>query len=117
MEKNKPEPTIEEERKEIEEGESEKNVYSEAGREELIENDDSITDVDEGFMKGYEEGGKMAKCPVCNEILADDFVEKEINGEIHRFCCDEHAEKFMKSKGVKELEVGDVEKEIESEEE
>ena len=114
---HKHKPTIEEKRKDVEDGDVEKNVYSESGREELIEKDDEITDVDEGFMKGYDEGGKMAKCPVCNEILEDDFVERDIDGETHRFCSDEHAEKFIKKHDGKteELEVGKVEKQIEEE--
>jgi len=68
-------------------------IYSEEGRKNQIE-EDEITDADEGFMKGYEEGEKMAKCPICREALDDDFVEKEIDGEIYRFCSDEHAEEF-----------------------
>jgi len=118
MKEHEHEQTMEERRTEIEEGDAEKNVYSDAGRKELIEDDDSITDVDEGFMKGYDEGGKMAKCPVCNKILDDDFVEKEIDGEEHRFCCDEHAEKYAKQKGAPpvELEVGNMEKQIDGEE-
>lgn len=116
-ERHKHEQTIEEERQDVEEGKSEKNMYSEAGREELIEDDDEITDMDEGFMKGYDEGCKMTKCPVCQKILEDDLVEREINGEIYRFCSDEHAEKFAREHGGPkvELEVGNIEKEMESE--
>lgn len=116
-ETHKHKQTIEEKRREIEEGESEKEVYSEAGREELIEDEDEITDLDEGFMKGYDEGGKMTKCPVCNEILEDDFVEREINGEMYRFCSDGHAEKFAKEHidHKEELEAGETGKELEKE--
>ena len=70
-------------------------IYSEQGREDQIDSDE-ITDLDEGFMKGYEEGEKMAKCPVCGVVLGNDFVEREIDGEIYRFCSEEHAEVFMK---------------------
>ena len=73
-------------------------IYSEKGREDQIE-EDEITDLDEGFMKGYEEGEKMAKCPICGEALGDDFIEKEIDGEIYRFCSDEHAEEFIRKRG------------------
>lgn len=117
MVKHKHEPTIEEERKEMEEKDVEENVYSEAGRKELMEDEDEITDLDEGFMKGYDEGSKMAKCPVCNKVLEDDFIEREIDGEMYRFCSEEHAEKFAKKHGShkEELEVGKTEKELESE--
>lgn len=117
MVKHKHEPTIEEERKEMEEKDVEENVYSEAGRKELMEDEDEITDLDEGFMKGYDEGGKMAKCPVCDGVLEDDFVEREIDGEMYRFCSEEHAEKFAKKhrNHKEELEVGKTEKELESE--
>lgn len=70
-------------------------IYSEEGRKDQID-DDEITDLDEGFMKGYEGGEKMAKCSLCKVVLGLDFVEREINREIHRFCCGDHAEKFMK---------------------
>ncbi|MBU4502218.1 MAG: hypothetical protein KKA79_06485 [Nanoarchaeota archaeon] len=113
----KHEQTFEEEKEDIAEGKAEKNLYNEAGRDELVEDEDEATDLDEGFMKGYDEGAKMAKCPVCNSILDDDLVEREINGEVHRFCCDEHAEKYAKehSAGAAELSVGDVEAKFESE--
>jgi len=115
--KHKHEPTIEEERKEIDEGDAESNMYSEAGREDLMEDEDEITDLDEGFMKGYEEGEKMARCPVCGKVIEFDFVEREIDGEMYRFCSEEHAEKFAKEHtGPKaELEAGEAEKELESE--
>lgn len=110
--------TLEEERREIDKGEAEDEVYSEAGREDLMEDEDEITDLDEGFMKGYDEGSKMAKCPICKEVLEDDFVEREIDGEIYRFCSDEHAEKFMKKhRDHKEyLEAGKTKKESKSDE-
>lgn len=109
--------TIEEERTEIEKGEAEEEIYSEAGREELMEDEDEITDLDEGFMKGYDEGGKMTKCPICEAILEDDFVEREIDGELYRFCSDEHAEKYAKSHRdhKEELDVGEDEEGSEEE--
>lgn len=109
--------TIEEEEKEIKEGEAEEEIYSEAGREELMEDEDEITDLDEGFMKGYDEGGKMAKCPVCGALIEFDFVEREIDGEMYRFCSDEHAEEYVKShRGRKEeLDVGEDEEGSEEE--
>ncbi len=106
--------TLEEEKEEIISGDAEENIYSEAGREEMAEDDDELNDSDEGFMKGYEEGAKVAKCPVCGEILEDDFVEKDIDGEHYRFCSEEHAEKFAKERGhAEEISVGDIEADLE----
>lgn len=112
---NKHKTTVEEEKEGMEEGDIEENVYSEAGREKLVEDDDEITSIDEGFMKGYDEGSKMAKCPLCHTVLEDDFVEREINGEMYRFCSDKHADLYMqKHSGFKEeLDVGDAEEDEE----
>jgi YHS domain-containing protein len=71
-------------------------IYSKEGREDQID-EDEITDLDEGFMRGYEEGEKMAKCPLCGVVLDQDFVEREIDGEIYRFCCEEHMEIFIRN--------------------
>ena len=68
---------------------------SEEGREEL-EEDDEISPDEEGFMKGYEEGVKMAKCAKCGKVLGQKFMEKEIKNEIYRFCSDKCAERFKK---------------------
>ncbi len=74
------------------------DVYSEEGRESLVE-DDEISPEEEGFMEGANGGGQGAKCRRCGAILGDDFIEKEIDGEIYRFCSDECAEKYSKKKG------------------
>ncbi len=50
-------------------GNLDEDIYSTTGREELMENEDEITDVDEGFMQGYEEGEKIAECAHCKKIL------------------------------------------------
>src|SRR3989344_1590687 len=47
--------------KEIEIGLKEEDVYSEEGREAALE-DDTITDLEEGFLQGYEENERPAKC-------------------------------------------------------
>ena len=86
----------EEKKKEIEEGDVDEDIYNDEGREEMMEEDDEITDEDEGFMKGYEEGAKAAKCPVCGEVLESDFVEREIDDDTYRFCSEEHADLYMK---------------------
>ena len=85
----------EKEQEKIAKGKMEEDVYSEEGREEL-EEDDEISPDEEGFMKGYEEGVKMAKCAKCGRVLGQKFMEKEIKNEIYRFCSDKCAERFKK---------------------
>lgn len=77
------------------EEEKEEDIYSEEGRESLVE-DDEITPAEEGFMEGAHDDGQGAKCRKCGKPLLDDFVETEINGEICRFCSDNCLKKFEK---------------------
>ncbi len=83
--------------KEIETGDREEDIYTEEGRD-VAEDEDVITDVEEGFMEGYEEGSRAAKCAKCKIILEEDFIEEEINGEVYRFCSERCAETFKKPK-------------------
>ncbi len=92
MEKKRTEEEIEQD---IRKGEKDEDVYEKEGREEL-EEDEEISPEEEGFMQGYEEGEKLAECAKCGKILVEDFVEKEMNGEIYRFCSDKCAESFRK---------------------
>ncbi len=81
---------------EMEEGEKEADVYSEEGREKLIE-DSEIEDWEEGFMEGAEDRGRQNSCAECGELLGEDeaeIFEREFNGELKWFCCEEHAEKY-----------------------
>ena len=87
--------TKEELEEEVESGDREEDIYTEEGRE-TAEEDDTITDSEEGFMEGYEEGDSAVKCANCGTILEDDFIEREINGEEFRFCSEECAETFKK---------------------
>ncbi|MBI3051512.1 hypothetical protein HYY74_03565 [Candidatus Woesearchaeota archaeon] len=66
--------------------EHEEDIYDEDARETLEEEEDEITPGEEGFMKGYEEGSKMARCPKCGKSILRDFVEREFGGEVYRFC-------------------------------
>ena len=78
----------------FEEGNHEGDIYDEEGAEELKE-DDEITDVEEGFMEGYEEGEHQVKCAYCGKILVnEEFLEEEIEGHHYRFCSEECAAAF-----------------------
>jgi len=70
-------------------------VYSEEGRDSLVE-DDAMEPWEQGFMEGAEDDGQGAKCRRCGKVLMgpDSIVEKEIDGTIYRFCSEECAEKF-----------------------
>ena len=78
-------------------------IYTEEGREELEEEEDELTNLESGFMQGYNEGEKLAKCSLCKKPLAEDFVEEEIDGGLYRFCSDDHAEVFLRNRHESEL--------------
>ena len=73
----------------------EDDIYNKSGREEA-EDDDEIDEVEQGFMKGYEEESSMAECANCKKILTNEIVEQELDGDLRRFCCEECAQKFEK---------------------
>ena len=74
-----------------------KDIYSEEGRENLVE-DDEISPEEEGFMEGADGDGQGAKCRKCGKVLLDDIVERKIDGELCRFCSDECSERYAEKK-------------------
>lgn len=70
---------------------SEEDIYSEKGAEDLLEDEDEIDDIDEGFMKGYNEGEKVAVCANCKKVLEGGVVEEDVDDETLRFCSTECA--------------------------
>ncbi len=86
--------------KDFEEGEHEGDIYDGEGRDKLEEGDE-ITEVEEGFVEGYEKG--EAKCAECGVVLVDkDFVEEELDGKYYRFCSTECASAFESGKKRKQ---------------
>ncbi|MBS3174669.1 hypothetical protein J4440_02205 [Candidatus Woesearchaeota archaeon] len=78
----------------FEEGNHEPDIYDKEGLEELEENDE-ITEVEEGFMEGYEHGDKLAVCAECSiELVDKDIIEEEIEGKHYHFCSKECASAF-----------------------
>ena len=75
-----------------------KDIYSEKGREDLVE-DDAIEPWEEGFMRGAEGLGQDAKCGNCGEIFMSTrpIVETEIDGEVMKFCSEECVQEYKKS--------------------
>ncbi|HLD06613.1 MAG TPA: hypothetical protein VJC16_03710 [Candidatus Nanoarchaeia archaeon] len=69
-------------------------IYSDEGREEMVENDE-IEPWEEGFMEGAEQGGQNAKCRKCGKVLVNrDMVEREIKGAVCWFCSEDCADKY-----------------------
>ena len=75
----------------------EEDVYTEEGRSNQLDSDE-IDDWEAGFMEGYEEDDRAAKCAKCRKILEEDFIEEEIDGDEYRFCSRRCAETFKKPK-------------------
>ena len=79
-----------------------KDIYSEEGREELLENDE-ISAEEEGFMEGASGLGQGAKCRKCGKILKDykEVYEQEVKGELYLFCSKACSENYFKEKKKK----------------
>ncbi|MBI2140032.1 hypothetical protein HYU14_03850 [Candidatus Woesearchaeota archaeon] len=74
--------------------EFDESVESEEGRESALE-DDEISPEEEGFLEGAEGDGQGAKCRTCGKVLiGDDFIERKVDGELFRFCCEECSESY-----------------------
>lgn len=94
-----PEETSEEIEENMESGELDEDVYSEEGREKLVE-DDEIDPEEEGFMEGAAGCGQLGKDALTGEPLMDidNVVEIEIGGKRYRFVNAENAQKFREKK-------------------
>ncbi len=80
------------ENKPLGEEEEEKDIYSEKGVEEELE-DDEITAEEAGFMEGYD--NKELICKNCeNEFDLEKAIERDIKGKAYLFCSKHCAEIF-----------------------
>ena len=78
--------------------ESQEIIYTHEGREELLE-EDEITDLEEGFTEGYENGDTEIKCPQCGKMLTNEqVVERELRGQTYYFCSISCAETYVTKK-------------------
>ena len=75
---------------------SDDDIYEDAGMEEALE-DEEIDDLEEGFMRGYEQEG-LSICRVCKKIIDDfdDIVEVEFEGKTIVLCSEKCAGRFRK---------------------
>ena len=73
----------------------EEGIYDGETAEDLGDGDE-INEIEEGFMKGYKEGERIAKCANCKKILTDEHgvVEHEHDSHLYRFCSSDCANKF-----------------------
>jgi len=79
-------------KEDVDPADSDKDIYTEPGMEELEESD-AISPLEEGFMEGEASEASLGTCSNCNKVLEDNVVEREIKGDIYRFCsltCAEH---------------------------
>ena len=94
-----PKESSEEIKEDMHLGTKEEDPYTKEGRE-VMEDEDEIDNVEQGFMEGATGGGQLAKDALTGEPLLgeDAVVEMEINGELYRFVNQENAEKFKRKK-------------------
>ncbi len=76
---------------EMETGEKEEDVYTEEGREKLVEGDE-IDSWEAGFSEG--ETGEEAVCDNCKKTPGKNPIEKIIKGKMRRFCSDKCVAEF-----------------------
>lgn len=78
-------------------GDAAVDVYSEEGREGLIE-DDEIAEWEEGFSRGEDEP-EVAHCAGCGKVLSQDeskLIEREIDHTTYLFCSTACVDKGLK---------------------
>ncbi len=93
-----PAETSEEIKEDMESGEKEEDVYTQEGREKM-EDEDEMTNVEEGFMEGASGGGQLGKDALTGEpLMGEETVELVIDGKHYRFVNSENAEKFREKK-------------------
>jgi len=83
---------------EMDENKRDEDVYTEEGREELLE-DDAVSDVEQAWSEGAEGKGHKGVCAHCGKPLSqeeDEVTERKIDGELVWFCCDKCAKKGPK---------------------
>ena len=80
---------------EMETGKLEEDVYTEEGRENLVE-DDEISVAEAGFMEGADDLGQQGKCANCGAAITEEnTVEKEIDEDVKWFCSDKCVEEYQ----------------------
>lgn len=92
-EESEDEPSTEDFETKVHIGDKEADVYTEAGRTDLKEEEDEIANWEEGFSEGAE-GTEGAHCENCHKPLGDrdaTIIEREVKGKILMFCSEKCA--------------------------
>jgi len=83
-------------------GDADEDVYSEAGRE-LLEEDDEMETWEQGFIEGEGEGGQLAKDALTGApLMGDKIIQVKIKGRVYRFANEKNAKKFREKLEKKE---------------
>lgn len=86
--KEKKDKSKDEQRVDIVNGLQDEEVYTGAGRQELVD-DDEISPEEEGFMEGAEGRGQESSCAHCGRLLGDrgeGVFERKVGGKLFFFC-------------------------------
>ena len=96
-----PEETSDEKKAKMKAGQEDEDIYSDAGREEEVE-EDEIEPWEEGFMKGASGAGQLGKDALTGKpLVGHNITEAEIEGKLYRFANEVNAQKF-RAKRLKE---------------
>lgn len=85
---------------EMDTGKRDTDVYTEEGRDELLE-DDEVSSIEQAWTEGAEGRGHKGVCAYCGKPLRqeeDKVFERKIDHELVWFCSEEHAKKGPKKK-------------------
>ena len=91
--KDKKDKSNDEQRADIEDNLQDEEVYTGAGRQELVD-DDEISSKEAGFMEGAEGRGQNTSCAHCGKLLGDKedgAFERKIGGKLLFFCSEKCA--------------------------
>ncbi len=84
-------------------GKKEEDVYTEEGREELVD-DDEIEPWEEGYVEGVK-GNETLLCRQCKKVIQDYPIERKLGHNICWFCSDECADKYERKKAKMQSEI------------
>ena len=70
------------------------DIYSD-NFNETLEEEDEITEAEEGFMQGYNEDDLVKECANCQNILDENYIEHEFNNKKYGFCSKKCLREFL----------------------
>lgn len=87
---------------EIVSGERDEDIYTKEGRD-VIEEEGEVEPWEEGFMEGASDLGQLGKDALTGQPImgAENVIELEFQGKMHRFVSEKNAEEWMKRRQKK----------------